>query len=56
MDDKFDQVLGHYTRRIEAEDQLWRTENPGDLFARRDEFLLPVGENVGRFLHALIIA
>jgi predicted O-methyltransferase YrrM len=56
MDAKFDQVLAHYTRRIEAEDKLWRTENPGTLFARRDDFLLPVGEEVGRFLHALIIA
>lgn len=56
MDAKFNQVLARYTQRIEVEDQLWRTENPGALFARRDEFLLPVGENVGRFLHALIIA
>lgn len=56
MDAKFDHVLAQYNQRIEAEEQLWRTENPGALFARRDEFLLPVGENVGRFLHALIIA
>ncbi len=56
MDAKFDQVLAHYTQRIEAEAELWRTENPGTLFARRDEFLLPVGEEVGRFLHALVIA
>jgi predicted O-methyltransferase YrrM len=56
MDAKFDQVLAKYTKRIEAEDELWRTENPGALFARRDDFLLPVGEEVGRFLHALVIA
>ena len=56
MDDKFDQVLAHYTRRIEVEDELWRTENPGALIARRDDFLLPVGEEVARFLRALIIA
>lgn len=56
MDAKFDHVLAQYNQRIETEDQLWRTESPGALFARRDEFLLPVGENVGRFLHALIIA
>lgn len=56
MDAKFDIVLDRYTQRIEAEDALWRTENPGALFARRDEFLLPVGEEVGRFLHALAVA
>jgi predicted O-methyltransferase YrrM len=56
MDAKFDQVLAKYTKRIEAEDELWRTENPGALYARRDDFLLSVGEDVGRFLHALIIA
>ena len=56
MDVKFDRVLAKYTQRIAAEDELWRTEDPGALFARRDEFLLPVGENVGRFLHALVIA
>lgn len=56
MDAVFDKVLAHYTQRIEAEADLWRTEKPGALFARRDEFLLPVGEEVGRFLHALIIA
>ncbi len=56
MDAKFDKVLAHYTQRIEAEAALWRAEGPGSLFARRDEFLLSVGEEVGRFLHALIIA
>jgi predicted O-methyltransferase YrrM len=56
MDARFDKVLSRYTQRIEAEELLWQTENPGALLARRDEFLLPVGEEVGRFLHALIIA
>jgi predicted O-methyltransferase YrrM len=56
MDARFDTVLSRYTQRIEAEDLLWQIESPGVLLARRDEFLLPVGEEVGRFLHALIIA
>lgn len=56
MDAKFEIVLDRYTQRIEAEHLLWRTESPGALLARRDEFLLPVGEEVGRFLHALVVA
>ncbi|MDP9085000.1 MAG: O-methyltransferase, partial [Pseudomonadota bacterium] len=28
----------------------------GNLLARRDEFLLPIGPEVGRFLHSLILA
>jgi predicted O-methyltransferase YrrM len=56
MDSRFEAVLARYVQRIDAEDLLWRTENPAALFSRRDEFLLPVGEDVARFLHALIIA
>lgn len=48
-------VFEGYVRR-EAEDaQRMRDLGPAG-FAIRDEFLLPVGEDVGRFLHALIIA
>lgn len=48
-------VFEGYIRR-EAEDaQRMRDLGPAG-FAIRDEFLLPVGEDVGRFLHALVLA
>ncbi len=48
-------VFEGYVRR-EAEDaQRMRDLGPAG-FAIRDEFLLPVGEDVGRFLHALVLA
>jgi predicted O-methyltransferase YrrM len=41
-------------RRI-ADGKRMKELGPGG-FAIRDEFLLPVGEDVGRFLHALVLA
>ena len=48
-------VYARYARRAEADAARMRELGPAG-FARRDEFLLPVGEDVGRFLHALILA
>jgi predicted O-methyltransferase YrrM len=43
-------------RRRDAEEDARRETLGAAAFGRRDEFLLPVGEDVGHFLHALIIA
>jgi predicted O-methyltransferase YrrM len=48
-------VFARYAARAEADRVRMRELGPGGL-ANRDEFLLPVGEEVGRFLHALILA
>lgn len=48
-------VFEAYVRREAADAQRMRDLGPAG-FAIRDEFLLPVGEDVGRFLHALILA
>lgn len=44
-----------YEARLLADQQRMRELGPAG-FAIRDEFLLPVGAEVGRFLHALILA
>lgn len=50
-----DRVFAEYERR-DTEEQA-RAAILGDkMFARRDEFLLPVGKEVGWFLHSLILA
>lgn len=48
-------VFEAYVRREAADAQRMRDLGPAG-FAIRDKFLLPVGEDVGRFLHALILA
>jgi predicted O-methyltransferase YrrM len=48
-------VYARYAARAEADRQRMRDLGHSG-FAIRDEFLLPVGEDVGRFLHALILA
>ena len=53
MNVEFDKVLARYKQRMADEDAVWKTADPGSLCARRDEFLLSVGEDVARFLHAL---
>ena len=50
-----EKVFQSYARR-EAEDAARMRDLGPAGFAIRDEFLLPVGEDVGRFLHALILA
>jgi predicted O-methyltransferase YrrM len=49
-------VFAEYERR-DADEQL-RAASIGikEQFAHRDEFLLPVGREVGRFLHSLVLA
>jgi predicted O-methyltransferase YrrM len=48
-------VFARYAARATADSQRMR-ELGREGYARRDEFLLPVGEEVGRFLHALVLA
>lgn len=48
-------VYARFAAREVADSQTMRELGPAG-FARRDEFLLPVGPEVGAFLHALILA
>lgn len=54
MDTKFQALLSRYHARIAEEDVLMKAD-PAGVSRRRDEFLLAVGPEVGRLLHALII-
>jgi predicted O-methyltransferase YrrM len=54
-DPAVDAVYQRYEARAEA-DTARMAELGREGFARRDEFLLPVGAEAGRFLHALILA
>jgi predicted O-methyltransferase YrrM len=55
MDAAFDRVLSRYSARLEEEMRMMTTESER-LALDRDQLLLPVGEEAGRFLHALIVA
>jgi predicted O-methyltransferase YrrM len=55
-DPKVAAVYAHYEARNEAEQARQKTLEPGEGFVMRDEFLLPVGPEVGAFLHSLILA
>ena len=48
-------VFAQYKQREAQDDALMKELGPAG-FARRDEFLLPVGEDAGWFLHSLILA
>ncbi|MFK8163940.1 MAG: O-methyltransferase [Lewinella sp.] len=50
---KIQTVLAEYHQRIKTENALMKTLPIADGMKRRDEFLLPVGEEVGHFLHTL---
>ena len=54
MDTRFQTLLTRYHARIEEENRLMKSD-PASFSKRRDEFLLAVGPEVGRLLHALII-
>ncbi len=54
-DPKVAVVYAQYLAREAADDQRMKDMGPAG-FAVRDEFLLPVGAEVGAFLHALITA
>ena len=49
------EVFAEYSARHEAERALTHDLPPGQFGERRDEFLLPVGADVGNFLRALAI-
>jgi predicted O-methyltransferase YrrM len=50
-----DQVFAEYERR-NTDERAIAADLGSKTFARRDEFLLPVGREVGWFLHSLILA
>jgi len=54
VDTKFQALLTHYHARIAEEDRVMKSD-PAGVFARRDEFLLAVGPEVGQLLRSLII-
>ena len=54
-DPRVAEVFAEYQTRAEA-DQRLMAELGAAGRARRDEFLLPVGEDVGNLLHALVLA
>lgn len=56
FDSKFQAVLDGYEDRAAQEAKLWEAGDPKQLFARRDEFLLHVGREVGDYLLALVVA
>jgi predicted O-methyltransferase YrrM len=45
-----------YEQRMAEEHTRAAAMAPGDMFKQRDDFLLPVGPEVGWFLHSLILA
>jgi predicted O-methyltransferase YrrM len=51
-DPKVAAVYAEYQARDAIEQERWKTMPPGSGLADRDEFLLPVGPEVGAFLHA----
>ena len=55
MDKRFEKVLARYKARIEKEAKIWASQTPEAQLLRRDEFLLSVGEEAARFLHALAV-
>lgn len=56
MDQAFDAVLADYNTRAEREEGFMRQWTAADVLTERDKYLLHVGEEVGRFLHSLIVA
>ncbi|HEY6814090.1 MAG TPA: class I SAM-dependent methyltransferase [Croceibacterium sp.] len=55
-DPRVAEVFAQYDARHKAELEATRDLPTGSFGARRDEFLLPVGADVGRFLRALAVA
>lgn len=56
MGQAFQTVLDAYNARAEQEKILMQSARPENALAERDRYLLHVGEDVARFLHALITA
>lgn len=55
MDQAFATVLARYNERAAREEELQRAGDPRTAMAVRDSYLLHVGEDVARLLHALIV-
>jgi predicted O-methyltransferase YrrM len=55
-DSLFQAVLDEYNARARREAEVWSSSTREDLLRNRDQFLLHIGEDVGRFLHSLLIA
>jgi predicted O-methyltransferase YrrM len=52
----FETVLARFETRAEEERRVWAAQSdPTALLERRDEFLLHVGEETARLLHALVV-
>jgi predicted O-methyltransferase YrrM len=56
FDDKIKKVLAGYNSRMETEMQLGKTLSLDEMIQRRNEMLLPVGEETAVFLNTLIKA
>ncbi len=54
MDANFQALLTHYHARMAEEHRVMKSD-PASVSRRRDEFLLAVGPEVGRLMHALVI-
>ena len=54
VDAKFHALLSRYHVRMAEEDVIMK-KDPAGVVNRRDEFLLPIGPEVGWLLHALIV-
>src|SRR5260370_17808032 len=55
-DPLFQAVLDDYNARAKREAEISSNSAPQDILRSRDQFLLHIGEDVGRFLHSLLIA
>ena len=55
-DPKVAAVFAEYEQRRHDEHERMRSLKPGEMGARRDEFLLSVGADAGFLLHALVVA
>lgn len=54
LDNKIETVLAAYHQRMQEEQRLMKSLPLAEGMQRRDEFLLPVGEEVGYFLNMLV--
>ncbi|MBC3846315.1 class I SAM-dependent methyltransferase [Winogradskyella echinorum] len=54
LDPSFKKVLEDYDKRVNDENQLMESLSKVDAMKRRDEFLLPVGEDAAIFMNTLI--
>lgn len=54
-DERFERVLRQYEQRLSEEHAVTEPLSRAEFLARRDEFLLPVGRDVGRLLRDLAV-